>query len=219
MILSVEVLAMSPGHGTSPLFDGHLQLYQRLVQGDPTATSDLACTFLEPLIHWLTEQNPGIHPDLINEAAEDALLALFHNPSSYHSQEKSLEGYLRMSARGDLLNILRRETTHRSRHISLEAVELSAGVGKDTGRMDDPAFSLLVQEALVSQNQDLLASMPAGLTEVETRVLELMQRGERHTAVYAEAAGLADRPLQEQRQGVKRIKDRLKKRIQRQGGS
>jgi hypothetical protein len=48
-------------------------------------------------------------------------------------------------------------------------------------------------------------------------VLELMLRRERRTAMYAAACGVADRPPKEQRRLVKQIKDRLLKRIERQG--
>ena len=47
---------------------------------------------------------------------------------------------------------------------------------------------------------------------------ELMGEGERRTAVFARALGLEDRPPGEQEREVKRVKDRIKKRMQRAGG-
>ena len=46
-----------------------------------------------------------------------------------------------------------------------------------------------------------------------------MLAGERRTAVFAAAVGLSDRSLREQAQEVKRVKDRIKKRIERAGGA
>ena len=44
-----------------------------------------------------------------------------------------------------------------------------------------------------------------------------MRLGERKTAAYALALGIADRPAAEQRREVKRVKDRLQKRLERAG--
>jgi hypothetical protein len=214
-----EVLVMSPSPAATQSQDSYQQLHKRLVDHDPTAPDDLVTTFLEALIIWLFSQNHSIHPDLVTEAAEDSLLALIRNPSSYDPSKSTLETYLRMSAQGDLRNILSRESAHRSRHEPLKAVELSDKDGKYTGKEDDPSLSLRIHEELACLPEDVPASVRKGLTEVEARVLELMLRRERRTVVFAEACGVADRPIAEQRRIVKRIKDRLQKRIERQSGS
>lgn len=207
---------MSASPPTSPPPDLHQQLHQRLVDRDPTAPDDIADTFLEALIHWLTEHNRSLHPHFIIEAAGDAVLALIHNPTSYHPAKSSLEAYLRMSAQADLRNLLSRETRHQ--HERLEFVELSAEDAEYLGREDDPSLTMTIEEELANLREEIPASVRAGLTEVEARVLELMLRGERRTALYAEACGIADRPVEEQRRLVKRIKDRLQQRIKRQEG-
>jgi RNA polymerase sigma-70 factor (ECF subfamily) len=208
---------MSASPASSPLTDRQQLLHQRLVDRDPTAPDDFADTFLEPLTAWLTEHNGSIHPDLVSEAAEEAILAVIKNPASYRAGDSTLENYLRMSAQADLRNLLRRETMHRSRHERLEVVELSAESGKYVGREDDPAVGLMIEEELAILAKDIPASVREGLTEVEARVLELMLRGERRTAIYAGACKIADRSPEEQRRIIKQIKDRLKKRIERQG--
>ncbi len=208
---------MSTSPASSPPPDRHQLLHQRLVDRDPTAPNDFADTFLEPLTAWLTEHNRGIHPDLVTEAAEEAILAMIQKPASYRPRDSSLESYLRMSAQADLRNLLRRETRHRSRHERLEVVELSAEGGKYTGREDDPAVGLMIEEELAILAKEVPASVREGLTEVEARVLELMLRGERRTGIYADACEIANRPPEEQRCLVKQIKDRLQKRIDRQG--
>jgi DNA-directed RNA polymerase specialized sigma24 family protein len=209
---------MSAPPAAFPPADPHQHLHQRLADRDPTAPDDFADTFLAALINWLTDHNRGVHPDLVNEAAEEAILAVIRNPGSYHPQDSGLETYLRMSAQADLRNLLSRETTHRSRNERLEVVELSAGSGKYTGREDDPSLGLMIEEELAILAEHVPDSVRAGLTDVEARVLELMLRRERRTAIYADACGVADRPAKEQRRLVKRIKDRLQKRIERQGG-
>jgi hypothetical protein len=208
---------MSPSPAASPPPHPHQLLHQRLVDRDPTAPDEFADTFLEPLTAWLAQHNRGIHSDLVSEAAEEAILAVIRNPASYHPGDSSLESYLRMSAQADLKNLLHRETTHRSRNERLGVVELSADGGEYIGREDDPALGLMIEEELAILSRRVPDSVREGLTEVEARVLELMLRGVRRTVAYADAAGVADRPPKEQRHVVKQIKDRLKKRIERQG--
>lgn len=195
------------------------RLYERLVNRDALAPNDLATAFLEPLVRWLTETNGGIHPDMICEAADEAILALLHNPASYHPLEMELEDYLRMSAQGDLRNALNKEMRHRRGRNRLEVVELSDDDGKYLGRNDDPALPLMIEEELASLARSVPDSVRDGLTEVEVRVLELMLRKERRTSCYVEACDIADRPLEEQKRVIKQIKDRLKKRIERGGTS
>ena len=214
-----EALVVSTPSVASPHLHVHQRLYQRLVDRDPIAPSDFAETFLSPLIDWITEHNRAIYPDVINEAAEEAILAVIRNPASYHSSESSLETYLRMSAQGDLRNLLHREATHRSKNERLEVVELSAESGKYLGRENDPALGLMIVEERARLSAAVPDAVRQGLTDIEARVLQLMQAGERRTAAYANVCGIADRPAAEQRRLVKQIKDRLQKRIERQRGS
>src|SRR6266446_216030 len=99
-----------------------LALYRRLLDGDVTASADLAKGFLEPLIAWLVGRNSSKVPkDLCVEAAEDAVIALVKSPASFKpARRMRLFAYLRMSAQGDLRNILRREGRERQHEISLE---------------------------------------------------------------------------------------------------
>jgi hypothetical protein len=208
---------MSASPSACPPPDRHQQLHQRLVDRDPTAPDDFAVAFLVPLITWLTEHNHAIQPDFIDEAAGRAILAVIHNPASYHPRDSTLEAYLRMSAQADLRNLLSCEARHRSRHERMEVVELSAEGGKYLGRENDPALGLMIEEELASLPEAVPDSVRAGLTDVEARVLELMLCRERRTAIYADACDIADQSPEEQRRLVKQIKDRLQKRIERQG--
>lgn len=190
-------------------------IHARLLGGDPVAPAELAVAYLDPLTEWLAARNPGLaDPHLCATAAEDALLALIKNPRSYDPQRQTLEVYLRMSAQGDLRNLLARERRHRGRSASMEVVELSSVRGKylrdDAG---DPAL-LIEHEAEPAQE----VAVPPGLTAAEERALALMRDGERKTVAYAAALDIAHLPMEDQRREVKRVKDRLKKRIERSGG-
>jgi Sigma-70 region 2 len=209
---------MSDSPAPAPSHDDHQRLHQRLLDRDPTASADLAAAFLEPLIRWLGEHNPTIHSDLLDEAAAEAILALIRNPASYQPQRGGLETYLRMSAQGDLRNLLRREARHHCGRDPRD-VALLADDGKCMGREDDPALGLMIEEEMTLTEGNVPDVVRAGLTEVEARVLDLMLCRERRTSAYAEVCGYTEHPPEEQRRLVKQMKDRLKMRIKRAGGS
>src|SRR5215510_13885735 len=102
-----------------------LSLYERLLADNPTSSVDLANTFLNPLANWLIEHNPRIDSHLYETAAEDAILGLIKNPVTYKPERQTLEVYLRISASGDLKNLLRSEMRHSERKAYWEAVEHS----------------------------------------------------------------------------------------------
>jgi RNA polymerase sigma-70 factor (ECF subfamily) len=212
---------MSDPPAPLPPHEEALRLHQRLVEdADRLARHDLAEAYLEPLAVWLRQTNRGLDPDLCEQAAEDAVLALIHRPKSYDpGRGTSLEAYLRMSARGDLRNLSQKERRRHAKQVSLARVELLPDAGKYLGQDDDPSLRLRIAE----EPQDVLASVPesvlAGLNEGELRFLRLMLEGERDSDVFAEAYGMTDRPPAERRQEVKRVKDRLKKRLERAGWS
>jgi len=194
-----------------------LSLHRRLLEGDVTAPADLATRFHDSLIAWLVEKNSSEVPEeFCIEAAEDAWMALVKKPTSYDpSRGKRLGAYLCMSAQGDLKNILRREGRYR-RHATLEDVELSPEAGKYLAVNDDPLRYLERQEESAKVTRTVVAPAREGLSEAESRALDLMLHGERKTAVFAEALGITHLPTNVQRTEVKRLKDKLKKRIERE---
>lgn len=198
--------------------DEERSLQRRLVDRDMTATTDLARLFLDHLIAWLVKKNSSRVPkELCIEAAEDALIALMKSPASFNpALGKRLAAYLRMSAQGDLRNILEREGRHYENQIRLEDVELSAVAGKYLVVNDDPLRLLECQEESAKAARTVVAPVRKGLSEAESRALDLLLHGERKTAVFAEALGITHLPVNEQRTEVKRVKDKLKKRIERE---
>lgn len=198
-------------------------LYERLLEGDPVASIDLAEGYLDRLADWLIAHNPRADPHDCATAAADAILALARNPRSYKPERMDLEGYLRMSALGDLKNIIRSEHRHLDRRAPLEAVELPAVRGNSLWESpDDPALLVVHREELadaIASAGEIPASVRATLTPAEEAVLALMQQKERRTTVFASALGISHQPTAVQRREVKRIKDRLKKRLERTPGN
>lgn len=195
-----------------------VSLYNRLLANDPTASSELAEGFLTPLIHWLQKQNRRIAPELVCQAAEDAILNLIRKPSTFDpGKNLTLEKYLRMSAQGDLRNVLAKEKRKQGQEISWNVVELSDQRGKYLGKEDDPSLPLQVAEKMEELGQVVSAQIRQGLTEPELRVLDLMLQGERRTIRFAEAYGIAHLEPADQKRQIKRVKDKLQKRLDRKG--
>jgi len=201
-----------------PSQDEALELHRRLLAGDPVATSQLAETFLAPLAAWLRANNPKLDPDYCAIAAEDAIINLNKNPRSYQPGSKTVWGYLRMSAKGDLLNLLQKEKRHRA-HATLEDVEQSPDGGKyltDRGGAPDERAEQNEELARLGQQE---AAFRQDLSGVDARVWELLKQGEKRTAVFARVMGINHLSTAEQKKEVKRAKDRVKQRLKRLGGS
>jgi RNA polymerase sigma factor (sigma-70 family) len=209
-----------PGPATDVISQEQEQaLHRRLLGGDVTASAELASTFLDGLIAWLVHENDlSVPQELCIEAAEDALISLVKSPASFDpARGKRLRSYLRMSAQGDLKNILRREG-RRQREKSLELVELSPQAGKYLAVLDDPSLPMEIEEESIRASKQVVEPAREGLSEVESRALDLVLQGERKTIAFAEVLGISDWPAEQQQAEVKRVKDKLKKRIEREKG-
>jgi hypothetical protein len=189
-----------------------LELYRRLVAEDPTAPADLASGYFDHLVHWLIEHNSrSIHRDLYSQAADDAITALIKNPLSYKPSRKRLAIYLRISAQRHLQDILPQQNPHRRGRQKMNFVEFSQNAGQYTGR--DNAKSRGLERR--SQNE-VLAAIREGLPERDLQALDLMLKGKRGTEVFVLAMGLSHLPKSDQSREVRRVKDKLSKRLKKE---
>ena len=197
-----------------------LDLHRRLMEGDPVAPADLAIRYLAPMIEALTRANrKSIPAEFIEEAVHIAFMALCKKPASFdpsrNHADHPLFAFLQMSAQGDLQNGLKKEERHWRARVSLESVEQSPGGGKYLGRDDDPSVPLELREEAEQADRQILAAIRAGLSDGEQRCLELLIDKERKTSAFAQALGIANLPKEDQKAEVKKVKDKLKKRLER----
>jgi hypothetical protein len=126
--------------------------------------------------------------------------------------------YLVMSARGDLLNALERETAITSRVVPFSVVEDNA---EDRNRLLERAEVATYDEYDLGdedQDTDLLERVRREIPDAtDLRIVELLLSGERRTSEYARILNLQDRAQVERERVVKQNKDRLKKRLVRLG--
>lgn len=193
-----------------------LHLHRRLLERDPVGPADFAVAFLNPLIAWLHATHSSVDPMACAEAAGEAIVGFLNNPTGYDPQRLGVEAFLRMAAQRDLQNLLRKERRHQRNRRDWNVVEQAPEDGKYLRRDDDPSLPLQIEEA--KQRQALPDAVWQQLTDVERRVWEQMQQGERRNSVFAVILGVTHLSADEQRREVKHVKDRLKKRMQRAGG-
>jgi RNA polymerase sigma-70 factor (ECF subfamily) len=197
-----------------PSIEEGLALHLRLCAEDPMAPAEVCAAYLEPLLSWLESVFPCAEEPMRQSAVHDALLGYVQQPQVYDPRRGELGAYLRRAARGDWCNLWRREDRHRRRQIPWNLVELGEEAGNLSGRESEP-WLLLEREEEAASWQQLLERFRGECDPVEQCVLDLMLAGERNTRVFALAIGLADVPRAEQEIAVKRVKDCIKKRLER----
>ena len=175
---------------------------------------------MTPLIDALTRANrKSISPEFLEEAVHLAIMSLCRKPASFDPSrskaDRPLFAYLQMSAQRDLQNLLKKETRHWQTRVSLESVEQSPDGGKYLGREDDPSVPLALREESEQAERQVLTAIRAGLSDGEQRCLELLIDGERKTSAFAQALGIEQLPKEDQKVEVKKVKDKLKKRLER----
>lgn len=193
--------------------ESELSLHQRLLEGEETASSEVCDRFLDPLIKDLNRFNPKIanrDPSLIPDAVVEALLNYIDEPEKYDPERKELYSYLRMSAEGDLKNLLDKE---RRRTRDQESLEGDVEVDKKSRNSPLQLVSIPDQEA---EKQELREKLEDVLqSEKDVEVAEMILNEIRKTEHYVDVLNLSDLPIEKQREEVKRAKDRIKKALKR----
>ena len=198
-----------------PSTEEGLVLHQRLLLDNYRSASNALCEcYLDPLIDWLRGKNRRAHPDDCAEAAETALTNYFNQPKKFDPTKLALDAFLRMAARRDLLNLYRGESRHHRLRDHDFRVEEDGCVGNSL--QDDPLTVLSRREEQADARR-IVESIRVACSEPERVVLELLIDGERESIRYATPLGVEHLPEKEMRREVKRVQDRLKKRIERKG--
>lgn len=191
-------------------------LLQRLLDGDPVASADLAGAYLPLLtcdIGWARGTGRSLDQHIVETAAQDAVLGLIANPRQYDPTRMPLLNYLRMSARGDLKNALAREARHARRSAPLESVDFWLAAGNSDGEDDRVELpgGLSAEAFWRAADADLVRPE-------DRKAARMMFEDEiRETEPFARLYNLDHLPPTEQRREVKRQKDRIKIRLKRLG--
>ncbi len=174
-------------------------------------TAETCRAYLPGLLTYLQRRFSRVDPHLCEEAAATTLIDYVKAPERFDPSRGELGRYLQMSARRDLFNLLRRERRQRPGHVLRFSVEIVEEHGNPF--QEDEPLDRLVRDEEAAQRDALLRSIEAECDEPERRVLRLMLEGEADTAAFAAALGIGHHSAEEQARAVKRVKDRIKKRI------
>lgn len=183
-----------------PTPDEERQLLVHLATGDPTARETIAVRFHPLLMQYLARRFPRQSPDLYADAAGEAIVGFLPHPPRFDPTRGDLGKYLRMAARGDLLNLLAQERRAR-RGIPLDSVAEPAD-RRNPSRDDDATW-----------DDPRLAAEVAAFDPNERATFELLLEGARKTASFVQQLHLGHLPAAQQAAAVKRFKDRVLKRL------
>jgi RNA polymerase sigma-70 factor (ECF subfamily) len=196
-----------------PDLDG-LKLHNRLLAGELTASAEIADKYLDGIVHYLEQKHPNIpDPHLVETAAIDAVLNYLRRPQQYDPSKASLDHYLRLSARGDLQNLIDQRRRRENAPKAMQVVELDAPSSEYT--VEDERTLSVEEQALSLASplwKRLFELVPDGR---DMEIVLLMMENVRSTEDYAVVLGIEHLSPTDQAADVKRHKDRLKKWLQR----
>ncbi len=167
---------------------------------------------LEVLVSRLRRAFASVrNQSLLNDAAADAILDYCERPSQFDPARSGLLTYLTMSAKGNLLNALAKETRRAKRERPIEDVEIAQKHGNLLQERDELSALEESLDPKLRQMRSLILDACSG--PLDRKLMGLILAGERRTSAYAAVLGLQTLPRREQEREVKRHKDRLKKRV------
>ena len=186
-----------------------LKLHERILSGDPSASSELFSSIHRPLVGVLLKQfrSGGIGPEDASDLATDAVIEYLRVPQRFNPERASLYSYLAVCAKGDALNLLQ------SRRRAWEGTKRFVELSKGKRNMEEAAIDTELDAiAIIKRHGAELAD-----DKYDLEVLRLMLMGEKDTEVYAAAIGLGGAERAEKNAAVKLRRDKLEKRLSRLG--
>ncbi len=195
-----------------------LDVHERLLLGDPTASVDAAQLLLDPVVARLERKWPDpAYRDACHDAAVDVLVVYLADPSRYQPAQSSLVGWLVMQAHGDLLNDYASKPKQFERLWLVESALPADPSTGETPRVGDqiPSFDTLPE---VDGSIVLAAVRDAFPNECDRQLIWLMCiEGSHSTEEAARVLGLDGLSPDDQTAEVKRHKDRVMRRLRRLG--
>ncbi|MCA9935769.1 MAG: sigma-70 family RNA polymerase sigma factor [Ardenticatenaceae bacterium] len=182
-----------------------------------TAFAELCEQALPHLISFLRRQFSNADPHLLESAAVDCLLNYQSKPTQYDPDQLALFPFLRMAARGDLLNALDSQRREERRLVNIDDDYVQQRLPADDGITAVAEFDEWLQQHTDVPRKEILRALYAKLDQTDRQILRLILEGVRETSQFALVMGLENEEAQTQREAVKRAKDRIKKQLRRFG--
>jgi DNA-directed RNA polymerase specialized sigma24 family protein len=187
-----------------------LVLHEALLGGDIAARVRLA-ELLLPAMRRRFANRRDLEHDEIDSIIGNCIATYLSAPDAYDRARAPLLAYLYRDIDGDVRN----EVAKRSRRPEVaaedEILELRAPRGNPT--MEDEVVERLDPLDLPRSQVEAVLAQIKELSQEDREILRLRVEGVRSTHVYAQVLGIAHLPAGQQRREVKRVKDRLDKRL------
>lgn len=183
------------------------EIHARMLAGSRTAAAELFREGLGPIKAFLGSAFSRLSDEDLNDLATDAIVAYAGDPERCDLSKGSLWTYLCNIAKCDAIDLTRKRA-RRDRLLQEKVetdVEFWASRAKDTFRGDD---------AIDARKIMRLHGGRLVKNDAEARVLVLMLNDEDRTEAFAEALGI-DPKAADTEKIVKRVKDRIDKRLER----
>lgn len=191
-------------------------LISEMLGGDDLALSKLYTVHGDSIITSLKSWYPKVAQKdeaLILEAVNEAFSGFFNNPATFNPEISSLKRFLEVAADRDLKNILNREKKHSLKKDLPEDVELHEKLWNSTVSNSGSTDSGMIHKELIEITDNELAHHFK--TDRDISLAKLVLQKARETEVYAEVLGIQNLSIDNQRDEVKRHKDRIKKVLER----
>lgn len=190
--------------------------HRRLIAGDdPTASTELAEQLYIGLVLHTQARAGNADPVLVEEAVGQALLDYIDRPERYNPELASLQAYLLNAAYRDYQNARAKEDRKTRKNESLFREETLVDTIPDDAAERDLGKLLAELRA-----DEIWSTIEAAFPDrIEREIIMLIANDVRATETYAQVLGIANLPPDERAREVKRVKDRIIKRLRRLGGT
>lgn len=188
-----------------------LDLHKRLLQGDRTASEEVASQLLAPLARQLSRKFPFTDEQIVSDGVTDAILDYCENPQQFDvTRGVPLHNFIHMAARRNVLNSLRGEKRRKAREEKYRQASLESSV-----ELSGSAGNPLQKDKNIQVQRRQTVEITILKDKKDQRIQELRLQGERRTQVFAQILGIDHLPTEVQRRQVKRAKDRIDKLLER----
>ena len=193
-----------------------MEIHQRLLSGDPSASLDAAELLLYPSSTGCAANGREQYVDACRDAATEVMVIYLGAPDRYDPRRSALLTWLTMQAHGDLLNDYKSPQKKFERSWLVESALSPDDPEPDTSvRLGDRVPWLDAVPSL-DASAALLTIRDAFPDERDRRLIWLTCVEQRHSTDDAAAVlGLMELPQGERAAAVKRNKDRVMRRLRR----
>jgi hypothetical protein len=189
-----------------------LSLHSLILEGDSLALSKLYDKYGDRVTALLSARYPKIATKdeaLIFAAVNEAFFGYHRNPTTFDPEKNTLQRFLEVAAERDLINILSKEAKQGKKENLPDDVELEVNFWNSIKKdQHGPENEMIAKETF-----ELVAKEIANhFTSVTDRAMAVMIiSGERETSAYVDVLQIQELTPQEQKNKVKKVKDRIKK--------